>query len=80
MSRTAAAGTMREQEDAAARIPLPDLIRHYIERNLPTGTTASRVRFAQIGDMQLKPGGRSTAFPSSVPMASTSLAARRCAI
>lgn len=68
MFRTAAAGTMREQEDAAARIPLPNLIRHYIERNLPTDTTASRVRFAQIGDMQLKPGGRRLPFAAEQEM------------
>lgn len=68
MSRAAAAEKTREQEDAVARIALPNLIRHYIERNLPAGTPASRVRFAQIGDMQLKPGGRRLPFAAEQEM------------
>jgi hypothetical protein len=68
MSRTAAAGTTREQEDAAARIALPNLIRHYVERNLPAGTPASRVRFVQIGDMQMKPRGRRLSFAAEQEM------------
>jgi len=41
---------------ATARTDLPPLIARYVERNVPSGDTASRVRFGQVGEMQLKPG------------------------
>lgn len=41
---------------AAPRTDLPPLIARYVERNLPPGGAASRVRFGQVGEMQLKPG------------------------
>jgi hypothetical protein len=40
----------------AGRIDLPDLVSRYVERNLPDGPLPARVRFAQSGEMQLKPG------------------------
>lgn len=41
----------------ARRTDLPPLIARYVERNLLPGDTASRVRFGQVGELQLKPGG-----------------------
>jgi hypothetical protein len=41
---------------ATPRTDLPPLIVGYVKRNLLSGDTASRVRFAQVGEMQLKPG------------------------
>jgi hypothetical protein len=41
---------------ALARADLPPLVANFVERNVPPGTLAGRVRFAQAGQMQLKPG------------------------
>jgi hypothetical protein len=38
------------------RTDLPPLVTRYVERNLPSGDLPSRVRFGQVGEMQLKPG------------------------
>jgi hypothetical protein len=36
---------------------LPDIVSRYVERNVPAGKlNRQRVRFTQVGDMQLKPG------------------------
>ncbi len=36
---------------------LPDLVRHYVERNVPAAAMrAPRVRFSELGEMQLRPG------------------------
>jgi hypothetical protein len=36
---------------------LPDIVRHYLERNVPpAGLNARRVRFSELGEMQLRPG------------------------
>jgi hypothetical protein len=36
---------------------LPDLVRHYVERNVPPAAlNASCVRFSELGEMQLRPG------------------------
>ncbi len=39
-----------------ARTDLPPLVARFVERNVPPGTPPARVRFAQVGQMQLKPG------------------------
>jgi hypothetical protein len=39
-----------------ARADLPPLVARYVERNVPPGPLPARVRFAQAGQMQLKPG------------------------
>jgi hypothetical protein len=41
---------------ALARADLPPLVANFVERNVPPGTPPTRVRFAQAGQMQLKPG------------------------
>jgi hypothetical protein len=36
---------------------LPDIVRHYVERNVPPAVlNAPRVRFSELGEMQLRPG------------------------
>jgi hypothetical protein len=36
---------------------LPDIVRHYVERNVPPAVlNARRVRFSELGEMQLRPG------------------------
>ena len=35
---------------------LPELVRRYVERNVPVGPQPARVRLTQVGEMQLKPG------------------------
>jgi hypothetical protein len=36
---------------------LPDIVRHYVERNVPASAlNAPRVRFSELGEMQLRPG------------------------
>jgi hypothetical protein len=36
---------------------LPDIVRHYVERNVPPAAlNAPRVRFSEFGEMQLRPG------------------------
>jgi uncharacterized protein DUF6544 len=43
--------------DPRTAADLPDLVLRYVERNMsPVALTRQRVRFAQLGDMQLKPG------------------------
>lgn len=41
---------------SAARPDLPPLVARFVERNVPPDASASRVRFTQEGEMQLKPG------------------------
>jgi uncharacterized protein DUF6544 len=41
---------------AVAWADLPPLVANFVERNVPPGTLPGRVRFAQAGQMQLKPG------------------------
>jgi hypothetical protein len=41
---------------ALARADLPPLVANFVGRNVPPGTVPGRVRFAQAGQMQLKPG------------------------
>jgi hypothetical protein len=44
------------REHGVQSIALPSLIRSYVERNVPLTEVPRRVRFAQVGEMQLKPG------------------------
>ena len=39
-----------------AQTDLPPLVARFVERNVQPGTPPARVRFAQVGQMQLKPG------------------------
>lgn len=40
----------------AGRADLPALVADYVERNVPPIASSARVRFKQVGEMQLKPG------------------------
>jgi hypothetical protein len=47
---------------------LPDIVRHYVERNVPPAVlNAPRVRFSELGEMQLRPG-RWSAFRAEQEM------------
>jgi len=47
---------MSEHVPSQESFAIPDLFRRYVDRNVGSGPTPRRVRFAQIGKMQLKPG------------------------